>query len=170
MQRATLITPAEYARSRGLAKSTISRQVRAGKIPVHSGKIDPHEADLARKTNLDNSRRPRPSSGVDSDLDLSGTIRGTPFEILTRARAIKELTIAKQHQLNLKKRQGELVEVSDIKRVWTNAVVAMEHRLFQMPDILAPRVAAMDDVLEIRTLIMAEVKAALVAIYSEEEQ
>lgn len=51
------ITPAAYARLRGLNKSTISRQIREGKIPTHDGLVDPDEADEARRNNLDMSRR-----------------------------------------------------------------------------------------------------------------
>lgn len=53
-----LITPAEYARLRGLNRATISRQIKAGKIPTHSdGLIDPREADSAREKNLDPGKR-----------------------------------------------------------------------------------------------------------------
>lgn len=47
-----LIRPVDYARRRGLSPSTVSRQIAAGKIPVHSGLIDPQEADAARRANL----------------------------------------------------------------------------------------------------------------------
>src|ERR1035437_3699873 len=52
-----LISPAAYARMRGLNRSTISRQIRDGAIPVHDGRIDPKEADAARETNLCATRR-----------------------------------------------------------------------------------------------------------------
>src|ERR1039458_6156297 len=48
-----VVSPAAYARSRGLNRSTISRQIREGKIPTIQGMIDPDVADLARQTNLD---------------------------------------------------------------------------------------------------------------------
>ena len=53
---AELVSLSEYARRRGLNKSTISRQVRDGLIPTHSGLINPAEADRARAENLDPSR------------------------------------------------------------------------------------------------------------------
>jgi hypothetical protein len=53
-----LITAAAYARLRGLAKSTISRQIRRGQIPVSAeGLLDPVAADRARERNLDQSKR-----------------------------------------------------------------------------------------------------------------
>lgn len=56
MQR-KLVTVSEYARLRGLNRSTINRQVRSGQIPTVTGKIDPLLADRAREQNLDQTRR-----------------------------------------------------------------------------------------------------------------
>jgi hypothetical protein len=57
MQHATqsdlLVTPNKYAKLRGLNRSTISRQIRAGKIRTHDGLLDPKEADRDRRQNLD---------------------------------------------------------------------------------------------------------------------
>lgn len=61
-----LITQAEYARRRGLNKSTISRQVRDQIIPTHGERrlIDPAEADLARENNTDPTRGRRNSEAA----------------------------------------------------------------------------------------------------------
>lgn len=52
-----LIGPAEYARSRHLNRSTVSRQIRDDKIPTVGGLIDPAAADRARELNLNQTRR-----------------------------------------------------------------------------------------------------------------
>jgi hypothetical protein len=52
-----LITAAEYARLRGLNRSTISRQIAAGAIPTVGGLLDPRAADLAREKNLNGIRK-----------------------------------------------------------------------------------------------------------------
>src|SRR5262245_22627778 len=59
MQRTNgrLITPSEYARLRGLNRSTISRQIASGAIPTVGGLLDPRAADLAREKNLNGIRR-----------------------------------------------------------------------------------------------------------------
>lgn len=59
MQQATkeLITPAAYARLRGLNRSTVSRQIRDGVIPTTGGMIGPEAADRARDSNLNQKRR-----------------------------------------------------------------------------------------------------------------
>src|ERR1051325_1226832 len=53
-----LVTPAAYAKLRGLARSTVSRQIREGKIPTrNAGMVNPAEAERARSLNLDARRR-----------------------------------------------------------------------------------------------------------------
>lgn len=61
-----LVKPATYAKLRGLNRSTISRQVAQGKIPVHGGLIDPAEADRARHNNLDLLRGRRKAATADT--------------------------------------------------------------------------------------------------------
>jgi hypothetical protein len=52
------ITPSQYAASRKLQRSTISRQIRAGKIRIDkAGKVDPEQADRDRAANLDGTRK-----------------------------------------------------------------------------------------------------------------
>jgi hypothetical protein len=64
-----LVTPAAYARLKGLNKSTISRQIARGIIPAHGGKVDPEEADQARRDNLNQSMRRNKPSPAPVDLD-----------------------------------------------------------------------------------------------------
>lgn len=52
-----LITPAAYAKLRGLNRSTVSRQIHAQQIPTVKGLVDPEFADLARERNLDPAKR-----------------------------------------------------------------------------------------------------------------
>jgi hypothetical protein len=74
-----LITPAAYARLRGLNRSTISRQIRTGSIPTHDGLVNPGEADHSRENNLDASKRrnkPEPNLDFMSGLNLADSLAG----------------------------------------------------------------------------------------------
>ena len=129
MQHATrnnnLIRPAEYARLRGLNRSTISRQIGDGIIPVHNGLLEPPEADLAREKNLDVGKRRRtaavhPTQRAEPSADPDGLpMTGSTREIFNRARAAREIAMAKERQLELRKRQGELLEAAEVESVWT---------------------------------------------------
>jgi len=87
-----------------------------------------------------------------------GDVRGYAHEAFNRARAVKEIAIAKEKELNLRRRQEELLEAADVERAWTEAYIAFANRMRLIPDKLAPRVAALTDVLEIRLLIEKEIR------------
>jgi DNA polymerase sigma len=72
--------------------------------------------------------------------------------------------MAKERQLELRKRQGELLEASEVESVWTQALTSFKNRLLSLPDKLAPRVAACPNVLECRAMIDQEVRKVLIAL------
>ena len=51
-----MISPAQYARSRGLSRNTVCKQIRHGKISAPNGFLDPTVADQERARNLRPSR------------------------------------------------------------------------------------------------------------------
>lgn len=68
-----LMSQSEFARARGLNKSTIAREVQRGAIPLsRDGKIDPEVADAARRNNLDPRKTKKHPS--ESDEFLSGAM------------------------------------------------------------------------------------------------
>ncbi len=154
----------------GKSFSMLSRDFRKGKFREEPGggfDVDKVKAALARTTDPAQPPR-RPAAGRDTAIADEIGMSGTAYEIFNRARAASALTVAKERQLNLKKRQGELLEEADVRQTWAATLVRFENRIRQIPDILAPRVAAMDDVLEIRALIAKEIDAALRALYENE--
>src|SRR5689334_12444125 len=56
-KNAKTLSIAQYAKLRGLNRSTIDRQIKQGKIPSSGGRIDPIAADRARERNLNPARR-----------------------------------------------------------------------------------------------------------------
>jgi hypothetical protein len=174
MQHATrnnnLIRPAEYARLRGLNRSTISRQIGDGIIPVHNGLLEPAEADLAREKNLDVGKRRRtaavhPAQRAEPSTDPDGLpMTGSTREIFNRARAAREIAMANERQLELRKRQGELLEASEVELAWTQALTSFKNRLLSLPDKLAPKMAACSSVLECRAMIDQEIRKVLIAL------
>ena len=62
-----LVTPSQYAEMRGLNRSTIGRQVRAGLIASHGGLINPVEADRCRASNVRQPRGGRARSTAESE-------------------------------------------------------------------------------------------------------
>jgi len=89
---------------------------------------------------------------------------GSTHEMFNRARAAREVAMAKERQLDLRKRQGELLEASEIESAWTQALTSFKNRLLSLPDKLAPRMAACPSVLECRAMIDQEVRKVLTAL------
>ena len=154
----------------GISHVMLSRHYARGKFKQEPGggfDVDKVKAALARTADPAQPPR-RPAAGRDTALADEIGMSGTAYEIFNRARAASALTVARERQLNLKKRQGELLEEADVRQTWAATLVRFENRIRQIPDILAPRVAAMDDVLEIRALVAKEIDAALRALYESE--
>src|SRR5689334_22580636 len=83
-----LVSKAEYARMRGLAKSTISREVQRGQIPTVDGRIDPVAADRARNENLDQAKRkptPMPAAAPEQ-TDFERGARWAAFRLCSAVR------------------------------------------------------------------------------------
>jgi len=85
-----LVTISEYARSRKLNRSTIWRQVRSGAIPVRDGKIDPKEADRARRNNVSTRHR-----ADYENFDLAGLVDCDPAK--TAYRRLFDEILSKRH-------------------------------------------------------------------------
>ncbi len=60
------MTPAAYARSRGLNRSTVSRQIKSGVITLVDGLVDPEAADRDRATKLDLARQKKTIQGAET--------------------------------------------------------------------------------------------------------
>ena len=72
--------------------------------------------------------------------------------------------MAKERQLELRKRQGELLEAAEVELTWTRALTSFKNRLLSLPDKLAPKMAACPSVLECRAMIDQEVRKVLTAL------
>ena len=86
---------------------------------------------------------------------------GSMHDIFNRARAAKEIAIAKERQLDLRRRQGELLEASEVEQAWTRKLTSFKNRLLGIPDKIASRLAVCSDALECRALLDGELRVAL---------
>lgn len=126
-----LISIAEAARKIGLNKSTLSRQIKAGSIRAHGGKVRLSEVLTDRADNIDASIRGNPSKTAipvaalnatrlslhdatlpdEDDDDQVGTVLvdGKALPINT-AKALKETYLARLAKLKFETESGTLVE------------------------------------------------------------
>jgi len=167
MKKSDLISPAEYARQRGLSKSTVSRQIRDGKIPMRDGMVDPREADKARRLNLDHRkrhRRPEPQPKERASAQPAPAPRGDkePAPIsLVEAQIKHEIAKASKTGLEAAKLRGILVDAEEMAQAWSRQIVSAREHILQLPSKLAPKVAVESDVLACQFLIEREVRSLL---------
>ena len=142
-----LITQAEYARRRGVAKSAVAKAVAERRISLIDGKIDPSVADIQWERNT----RARADSG-------RATTEGAPlgFEVPAATgpapttaptsdeqgeysvnRARRERYEADLAQLKLQELQGDLVRVVEVRAEIGKAVGQLKTNLLQIPARLA---------------------------------
>jgi hypothetical protein len=83
-----LVTKSAYARSRGLSRSTICREVAEGKIPTRDGLINPREADQARRDNLSRNHKYREVGPKPQSPEFLAGVEATALHFVTAARQV----------------------------------------------------------------------------------
>jgi phage terminase Nu1 subunit (DNA packaging protein) len=140
----------ELGRALGLAHTTLNRHLKQGKFrPERDGSFDVDKVKAALAKNRD----------VEQPTQAAG---GDPaYAEYNLHRSIREKYRAKREEMDLRERMGELVERSTVQTVWGEVTGNVRNQLLLLPDRVAPRIAAITDVLECRFLLDREVRQAL---------
>lgn len=160
MNGVVLITQAEYARRRGVAKSAVTKAVSERRITLIDGKIDPVVADIQWERNTraraDGGRsttepRPTSSAGEGQPADGVGAPQGagvyTPTGVVPQTvppssadegeysvnRARRERYEADLAQMRLQELQGDLVRVAEVRAEIAKQVGTLKTNLLQIP-------------------------------------
>jgi hypothetical protein len=174
-----LVTPAEYARLRGLNRSTISRQIKTGTIPMHSGLIDPEEADRTRNSNLNmnKKRKPRAAAPVLDKTEVQQKIerickalkiKGDPGVMLgiDKIQLEKLLLIERRQALQRENEiaEGNLLDAQQVESQWMRVAAVLKGRLLQIPGALSGKLVSIPDPQQIRSILEQEIREALAAL------
>lgn len=181
------MTPAAYAKSRGLDKSTISRQIKAGQIPVLPplpGKkralIDPAVADQARARNIDPAKSsktfsrpeapaPLPVPAAPPPADETPVKReaaATPVKAAgdgdyTRART-ESVTLEAQHRrLKLLQATGDLVAKGEVEEAAQKAARMLRDRILAAGEDLAELIRDAENMNVARVVMREGLRRAL---------
>ena len=155
------ITPAEYARRRGLHSSTVYNAIREGRCPREpDGTIRVDIADrlwpeVAHKTGV--KVQTVESSGGESVT-------------LNEARTRKALAEAESKELKLAQQRGELVAIEDVARVYYGILRKLRNRLRAIPGRISALVVAEPDVGEVRRMLSGEIDDALRMVDLDDEE
>ena len=165
-----LVTQAEYARRRGVAKSAVNKAVTERRISLIDGKIDPAVADIQWERNT----RARADSGQATTQLPLATVPASlpPPEVLPPSsadegeysvnRARRERYEADLAQMKLLEQQGDLVRVVEVRAEIGKRVGQLKNNLLQIPSrmayLLSPEARAALD-LELRNVLSSVAEA-----------
>ncbi|WP_449221164.1 hypothetical protein [Tistrella mobilis] len=146
-----LITQAAYALRVGRSKQYVNKLVKAGRLPLHDGLIDPEEADDLLNLTADPARGP---GGLGGDEGVaagprpravapaaSGPMPGSYAE----ARAQHERTRAERARLDLAERLGRVVDRGAVETALQDAAQRLVQALALRVSEVAPQLATLTD-------------------------
>ncbi len=130
----------------GINASTLSRQIQAGQIRAHDGRVRLSEALEDRARHVDLTRSGRRLGNLDADEHATPEATATPAEPVLldgqllpfkEARALKESYLAALRRLEFQLKSGELVAVEEVGRQVEGVFAVVRERLLTMPGKLA---------------------------------
>ncbi|MDA8092337.1 MAG: hypothetical protein M0T84_00225 [Betaproteobacteria bacterium] len=166
-----LISIAEYARRRGVSHEAVRKAVKAGRITLIDGKIDPDVADIqwernTRKVIGRGHVAPGPAQSVgDGAAQAADAARGSegalgmPAYDYEASRAKREHHEAGLAALKERERLGELVEISRVRMATAELMRIVVDGLERIPDRIAVQVHTGMAHADIHALIEQEVRA-----------
>ncbi len=151
MKKETPESKAQLGRRHKISRQMVGKYCNLG-MPVRAdGLVDPGVADAWIAENIDKS------------VGTSG---------LTEARTRKENALAGLRELELRKRQGELLEYSQVKAEWSKLLTTFKNKMLYIPGKVARSLAGAKDDRERMVILDKEIKEALSILsnYDPEEK
>jgi hypothetical protein len=150
-----------YAKSRGLSRTAVLKQIALGIIAVApDGKIDAQAADRSRRDNLDPSRGGKRLDDVELRDDEPGHDRPG----FTRSRAIREAYAAENARLDYEHKTCALTPTKDVGAAQAEMARIIREHLTAFSKRVAQRLARISDEREAYELLDAEAHALLARI------
>ncbi len=157
------LSASAYARHRGVSHVAVLKAIKTGRIAKETdGTIDPDKADAAWEKNTDPAQQRKPAKKAEQaperpiDPPLVGS--GPNY---AQSRAIKEAYLARLAKLEYEEKSGVVVRADAVKVAWFNTLRVLRDRLTNLPDRLAPILAAEDDPKLVREMLDAELRLIL---------
>jgi pyruvate/2-oxoglutarate dehydrogenase complex dihydrolipoamide acyltransferase (E2) component len=164
-----LLSQRAYARHRGVTLRAVQKAVRSGRIQLtEDGKIDPAQADAEWERNTGPRphpviapsspspvRRPAPAEAPRSELGVTG---GLDY---ARARAVHEHYKARKAKLEYEEKLRKLIDSDEVAVAAFNRFRGFRDRMMNIPDQLAPVLAAESDPRRIHEMLATAIRKAL---------
>lgn len=142
----------------------VLKAIKAGRIEKEpDGTIDPAKADAAWERNTNQAQK-RKTAKRTSENDAESHV-GPPIvnsgPSFAQSRAIKEAYNARLAKLAYEEKSGALVRTDTVKVAWFNTLRVLRDRALNLPDRLAPLLAAETDPKIVRDLLEEELRTVL---------
>jgi len=150
-----------YARHRGVSHVAVLKALKAGRIAKEpDGMIDPIKADALwnKNTNPAQQRKASKQTVVERPVETPAVSNGPSY---AQSRAIKEAYNARLAKLEYEEKSGILVRTDTVKVSWFNVLRVLRDRTLNLPDRLAPILAAEMDPKQVRELLDTELRQIL---------
>ena len=157
------LSASAYARHRGVSHVAVLKAIKTGRIVKESdGTIDPEKADAAWANNTSPAQQRKVPKKIEQaperpiDPPLAGS--GPNY---AQSRAIKEAYLARLAKLEYEEKSGVLIRADSVKVAWFNTLRVLRDRTLNLPDRLAPILAAETDPKCVREMLDAELRLIL---------
>lgn len=175
-----LISQAEYARRRGVSKVAVNIAIKAGRITLTDGKIDPEKADAEWARNS----RPRVNSVPSTSKKMAPAARApiqptappvtpvtpvasVPIDLRAdtppwqESKARQAAIDADKAEIELAKMVGALVDAATVRAEFSRRISAVREGLLQLPARLAPILTGENSLSVVQTTLDTELRAVL---------
>lgn len=158
---------AAYARHRGVSHVAVLKAIKSGRIEKEAdGTIDAAKADAAwsRNTNKAQQRQRQTDTTVAAATVAENHV-GPPIvnsgPSYAQSRAVKEAYHARLAKLSYEEKTGSLIKIDAVKVSWFNILRVLRDRVLNLPDRLAPVLAAEIDPKKVRDLLEEDLRLIL---------
>ncbi len=153
-----LMTQAEYARHRGVNRSHINRLAKRGILILRGKLVDAAASDAVLDDKpVDLVSQDPPPGQFRASADASAQPAGS----FAQARTAEMIFRARLRKLEFETRTGKFLSADEVKVKWFTICRQVRDKLLALPSKLAPQLAALGDMKEIRDLLDAEIAATL---------
>ena len=166
----SLMTKSEYAKHRGVSKSAVTKMVRLDRILLtDDGLVDQEISDLLldqfSESPLQNPKpAPKPHA---NDLRNDFIDRMSTAETYAESRALLTKYKAELARLEIEETQGKLLDRSSVESTAFDTARRVRDSILNIPDRIAPVLAAETDQLEIRKILSDELRKSLEELSNE---
>lgn len=154
-----------YARHRGVSHVAVLKAIKSGRIEKEpDGTIDVAKADVAWAKNTSPAQKRRKDTATVQALSARPATETPALNhgpSYAQSRAVKEAYHARLAKLSYEEKSGALIKTDVVKVAWFNTLRVLRDRILNMPDRMAPIMAAESDPKIIRDFLDKELRQAL---------